>query len=78
MIKKGLKGGAYAYFNHKAGFGVEQRFEPGVFEDLTLFWSPERRQINLEMIPTVKTLQAGDLAKYGYEVHYLDKAPASR
>ncbi len=64
MIKEGLKGGAYAYFNHKAGFGVEQRFEPGAFEDLTLYWSPERMQINLEMISTVKNLKAGEEASY--------------
>jgi hypothetical protein len=77
VIKEGLKGGAFAYFNQKAGFGVEQRFEPGAFEDLMLFWSPERKQINLEMIPTIKTLQAGAQATYAYEVHYLDKAPTT-
>jgi hypothetical protein len=77
LIKEGLKGGAFAYFNQKAGFGVEQRFEPGAFEDLMLFWSPERIQINLEMIPTIKTLQAGEQATYAYEVRYLDKAPTT-
>jgi hypothetical protein len=42
-----------------------------------LFWSPERKQINLEMIPTIKTLQAGAQATYAYEIHYLDKAPTT-
>ena len=78
LIKEGLKGGSFAYFNQKAGFGVEQRFEPGTFEDISLFWSPDRIQINLEMIPTVKKLQAGEQAKYAYDVFYLDKAPVSR
>ncbi len=77
LIKEGLKGGAFAYFNQKAGFGVEQCFEPGTFEDMMLYWSPERIQINLEMIPTVKTLQAGEQAKFAYEVHYLDKSPVT-
>lgn len=75
LIKEGLKGGAFAYFNQKAGFGVEQRFNPIDFENLNLFWSPERIQVNLEMIPNVKMLQAGEQAKYTYEVRYLDKAP---
>jgi hypothetical protein len=75
MIKEGLKGGAIAYFNEKADFGVEQRFEPDAFENINLFWSPERIQINLEITPTIKKLQAGEQAKYAYEVHYLDKAP---
>jgi len=78
LIKEGLKGGSFAYFNKKEDFGVEQRFEPGIFEDINLYWSPERMQINLEMIPTVKKLKAGEQAKYAYEVHYLDKAPATR
>jgi hypothetical protein len=29
------------------------------------------------MIPNVKKLQAGELAKYAYEVHYLNNAPAT-
>ena len=77
LIKKGLKGGVFAYFNQKENFGVEQRFDPRDFEQINLFWSPERIQINLEMIPTVKMLKAGENAKFGYEVHYLDKAPVS-
>jgi len=75
LIKEGLKGGSFAYFNKKEDFGVEQRFKPGAFEDINLYWSPERIQINLEMIPTVKKLKAGEQAKYAYEVYYLDKAP---
>ena len=75
LIKEGLKGGSFAYFNQKAGFGVEQRFEPDTFENLNLFWSPERIQVNLEMTPTVKKLQAGEKTEYAYEVYYLDKAP---
>jgi hypothetical protein len=78
LIKKGLKGGAFAYFNQKAGFGVEQRFEPCAFEDLMLYWGPDRIQINLEMVPTVKKFRAGEQAKYAYYVFYLDKAPVSR
>ncbi len=75
LIKEGLKGGAFAYFNQKEDFGVEQRFDSKDFENINLFWSPERIQINLEMTPTIKKLQAGEKAKYAYEVHYLDKAP---
>lgn len=77
LIKEGLKGGAFAYFNQKEDFGVEQRFDPRDFEHINIFWSPERIQINLEMTPTVKKLRAGNKAKYAYEVHYLDKVPAA-
>ena len=77
IIKEGLKGGAFAYFNQKEDFGVEQRFDPRDFQDINIFWGPERIQINLEMTPTVKKLKAREQAKYAYEVHYLDKAPVS-
>ena len=75
ILKEGLSGGSFAYFNQKSGFGVEQRFQPGTFENLNLFWSPERAQINLEMTPNVKQLKAGQEASYAYAIHYLDKAP---
>jgi hypothetical protein len=75
LITEGFKGGAFAYFNQKENFGVEQRFDPRDFEHINLFWSPERIQINLEMTPTVKMLQAGEQAKYAYEVHYLVNKP---
>jgi hypothetical protein len=77
MLKEGLKGGSFAYFNQNAGFGVEQRFEPGTFEDLSLFWDPGRIQINLQMVPNVKALQAGERAKYDWHVVYLDRAPVN-
>ena len=75
LVKEGLKGGAFAYFNQRENFGVEQRFDPRDFEHINIFWSPERMQVNLEMTPTVKKLRAGDQAKYTYDVHYLDKRP---
>ena len=74
-LKEGLKGGAIAYFNKKEGFGVKQSFKPGTFENLNLFWSPERIQINLEMTPNVKKLKTGKQASFAYEVRYLDKVP---
>lgn len=75
IIKKGVQGGVFAYYNQRAAFGVEQRFAPEGFENLTLFWSPERIQINLEMTPRVTTLEAGQQASYAYEVRYLDETP---
>jgi hypothetical protein len=75
LIKQGLQGGAFAYYNHQAAFGVEQRFDSGTFEDISFYWSPERMQINMEMIPVIQHLKAGEEAGYAYEVRYLKKAP---
>jgi len=75
LIEKGHRGGAVAYYNHKAAFGVEQRFDPQAFEELSFYWSPERIQINLEMTPVVQHLEAGQEASYAYEVRYLKEAP---
>ncbi len=75
LVKKGLQGGALAYYNHKAAFGVEQRFDPEAFEDVSFYWSPERIQINMEMTPVIRHLKAGQEARYAYEVRYLKRAP---
>ncbi len=75
VIKNATPGGAFAYFNHQAKFGVEQRFDPGDFSALGLFWEPSREQINLEMISKTVSLEPGQSAHYAYEVRYLTQAP---
>jgi hypothetical protein len=77
-VKGAVSGGAFAYFNHRAKFGVEQRFDPGQFGALNLFWDPSRQQINLEMASRVWSLANGQTAEYAYEVRYLQKAPESK
>ena len=75
VIKNAVDGGAFAYFNHQAKFGVEQRFDPKDFSALGLFWNPSRQQINLEMISKTVPLEKGQQAGYAYEVRYLKEAP---
>lgn len=75
MVRMAVSGGAYAYFNHQARFGVEQRFDPSQFSALGLFWDPSRQQINLEMLSKVLSLEKGQTAGYAYEVRYLKEAP---
>jgi hypothetical protein len=74
-VKDAVSGGAYAYFNHRAKFGVEERFDPSQFSALGLFWDPSRQQINLEMTSEVLSLAKGQTAGYAYEVRYLKSAP---
>jgi hypothetical protein len=78
VIKNAAEGGAFAYYNHQAKFGVEQRFDPKEFSGLNLFWSPSRQQINLEMLPNVVRLEKGQQARYAYEVRYLAEPPPVR
>ncbi len=75
IVKDAVSGGAYAYYNHRAKFGVEQRFDSSQFSALGLFWDPSRQQINLEMTSRVWSLAKGQTAGYVYEVRYLKKAP---
>lgn len=78
IVKDAVGGGAYAYFNHKAKFGVEQRFDPNQFSALGLFWDPSRQQINLEMTSKILSLEKGQSAGYAYEVRYLRRPPKPR
>lgn len=75
IVKDAVSGGAYAYFNHQAKFGVEQRFNPNQFSDLGLFWDPSRQQVNLEMTSKILSLEKGQTAGYAYEVRYLRQPP---
>jgi hypothetical protein len=78
LIQNAAAGGAFAYYNHRAKFGVEQRFDPREFSGVELFWSPSRQQINLEMLSKVVPLAKGQEAHYAWEVRYLAKLPATR
>lgn len=75
VVKDAVDGGAYAYFNHQAKFGVEQRFNPAEFSALGLFWDPSRQQVNLELTSKVVALAKDQSAAYSYEVRYLKEAP---
>ena len=68
-------GGAFAYYNNAEHFGVMQTFKPESFQRQTVFWSPGRRQLNLQMFTPMTTLAPGKKLVYGYEVRYLDKPP---
>lgn len=70
-----FSGGAYAFFNQAAKFGVEQRFDPNEFSALGLFWEVSRQQINLELSSKAVSLEKGQTARCAYEVRYLKQAP---
>jgi len=78
VIKNGVAGGAFAFYNHKARFGVEQRFAPGDYCSVGQFWNPSRVQINLELFPQVRELEKGQQATFAYEVRYLSEAPGQK
>ncbi|MCC6489267.1 MAG: DUF4838 domain-containing protein [Candidatus Hydrogenedentes bacterium] len=78
VVKAAVAGGALAYFSREAGFGVEQRFEPGAYESTDVYWMPSRRQVNLELFPKIVPLEKGQQASYAYEVRYLSEPPAGR
>jgi hypothetical protein len=78
IVESAVGGGAYAYFNREAKFGVEQRFDPQEFIAMGLFWNGSRRQINLELLSKVVSLEKGQTSGYAYEVRYLEEAPQTQ
>ena len=77
-VRAGVAGGAFAYYNHEAKFGVEQRFDPAEYSALGLFWNPGRVQVNLELFTKIEALEKGDTARYTYEIRYLEEPPVKR
>jgi hypothetical protein len=74
-VKNAVAGGAFAYYNHRARFGVQEKFDPSEYRELGLYWGPSRQQVNLELIPKATSLAQGEQTHYGYEVRYLAKPP---
>jgi hypothetical protein len=75
IIKNAVTGGAFAYYNHRAGFGIEQCFDPQDYSSIGFFWSPSRLQVNLELFSKIRSLEKGQKARYAYEVRYLKEPP---
>jgi hypothetical protein len=75
VVAAGAPGGAFAYYNHKERFGVEQSYDPAQIAGLGLYWEPSRLQVNLEMTPRATALRAGETTRYAYEVRYLAEPP---
>ena len=76
-LASAVTGGAYAYYQPQAGFGVEERFDPQQFKALGTYWAPSRFQINLELQTPAIPLEKGQQAGYAYEIRYLDKPPVT-
>jgi hypothetical protein len=70
-----VTGGAFAYYNNAEHFGVVQSFKPETFQKQAIFWSPGRRQVNLQMFTPTTTLSPGKKLTYSYAVRYLDRPP---
>jgi hypothetical protein len=75
VITNAVAGGAFAYYNHKAKFGVEETFNPDEYSSLWLFWSPSRQQTNLELFSKIVSLEKGQQARFAYKVRYLKNVP---
>jgi hypothetical protein len=75
LVAGASAGGVFALYNHKERFGVEQRFDPALIGKLGLYWSPSRLQVNLEMTPRINELEAGETARWWYEVRCLAEPP---
>lgn len=69
--------GGFAFFNHEAGFGVLQSFDPADVQRAKLFWHPSRSQLNLELYTAVRGLAPGETLEYGYSVRFLEAWPPS-
>ncbi len=74
-LLRSATGGGFAFYNHEAGFGVAQTFDPGAFDTPRLWHNAGRHQLNLELFSKRATLNAGEELAYAYECAYLSEAP---
>ncbi|NIA12497.1 MAG: DUF4838 domain-containing protein [Nitrospiraceae bacterium] len=69
------KGGAFAFYNHDDGFGVQVAYPPEQHARPRLWWHPPRGQINLELLVSTNELAPGTTATFNYTFQYLDQPP---
>ncbi len=69
------KGGAFAFFNHEANFGVQVSYDPKQYKTPYLWWYPEWPQLNLELFTLEKTLEKGQSLRFAYQFSYLPEPP---
>ncbi len=75
LLIEAVNGGRHAYFNHEAGFGVLETYDPAKFERLRTWWVPDESLINLEILTKRVTLHRGESFSYTYAFQYLTKWP---
>jgi Domain of unknown function (DUF4838)/Glycosyl hydrolase family 20, domain 2 len=68
-------GGGFAFYNHEAGFGVVQTYEPDDFDTPRLWHHTGRHQVNLELFSNRATLKSGEQLTYAYECALLEGPP---
>jgi len=74
MLNK-AKGGGFAFFNHEAGFGAEVTYDPAKVDHPSLWWDPDRPQVNLEVFSPASELKTGESLSLNYKFEYLKEPP---
>ena len=71
-LLRSAPGGGFAFFNHDAGFGMLERYDPQQFDPPRLWHNADRHQLNLELFSRRAELKPGQKLVYAYECAYLD------
>ncbi len=66
---------AFAFYDHKGGFGMQQTFVSGTFARFKMDWSSMATRVLLEMFTPVTPIQKGQKLSFSYELGYLEKPP---
>jgi len=75
LLKEAVAGGRHAFFNHEAGFGILETYDPAKFERIRTWWIPGYSLLNLELLTRRVTLRRGESFSYTYQFRYLKKWP---
>lgn len=70
-----VDGGAHAFFNSGAKFGMLQTYEAEQVEKLRTWWMPEFRQFNLELQTKAVELKKGETFTFRYAFEFLAVTP---
>jgi hypothetical protein len=70
---RNARDGAFAFFNHRAGFGMAIMYKPEQVDYPRFWWNPDRGQVNLEFFTKKVTLEKGNSFGFRYGFQYLSQ-----
>lgn len=72
------RGGGYAFYNHRDGYGMALTYPPTLVERPAFWWSDTYPQLHLDLITKPVRLEAGESHVLEYQFKYLRRAPRLR
>lgn len=75
LLHAGTSCTSFAFYDHSKHFGMQQSFEPAMFQTFFLYWYHRRKEMGMEMRMPVRSIQKGQKVAFSYGISFLERPP---